>query len=46
MIDCIERGLIPTEALNTHHCRLDQVDEKMPDWIGQQDTLIKAIVSV
>lgn len=46
VIASIKRGAVPIDALNTHTASLEELPEKMVDWIGQQDTLIKAIVHV
>lgn len=46
VVSCIKKGLIPTEELNTHTASLEQLPSKLPQWMTEQDTLIKAIVSV
>lgn len=46
VIECIQEGLIPTEKLNTHSADLRDLPERLPAWLGEQATLIKAIVQV
>lgn len=43
---CIRAGKIPTDKLNTHSCSLDDAAVKIPAWLNQQDTLIKAIIEI
>jgi 2-desacetyl-2-hydroxyethyl bacteriochlorophyllide A dehydrogenase len=46
VVDCIEKGLIPTDKLNTHSAQLSELPEKIPAWLDDQANLIKAIAHV
>lgn len=46
VVKSIKDGLIPTDQLNTHSASLQELPEKIPSWLKQQDTLIKAVVTV
>ncbi len=46
VVKCIKEGLVPTNELNTHTAQLVELPEKIPSWLDQQATLIKAIAHV
>ena len=46
VIDCFNKGLIPSDKLLTHRATLNDAPTKIPSWLNEQDTLIKAVVEV
>lgn len=46
VISSIKNGMIPIDLLNTHAATLSELPQKLPQWLGEQDSLIKAIVSL
>lgn len=46
VINCIKSGKIPTDELNTHSAPLAELPQKIPQWLEEQATLIKAIAVV
>lgn len=46
VMDCIRKGLVPTDSLATHATSLDRVPVDMPAWAHSREGLIKAIVTV
>lgn len=46
VMQCIRDGSIPVGDLNTHQCELIDVPQRIPEWMAQTDSLIKAIVII
>jgi len=46
VISSIRKGVFPIDLLNTHTAELKDLPHKLPQWLGEQDTLIKAIVTL
>lgn len=46
VIKSIQDGAIPTDALNTHSCLLEEAASALPEWLNNPDTVIKAIIRV
>ncbi len=46
VIQAIKNGQVPIDLLNTHNAALTDLPQKLPQWLGEQNSLIKAIVSL
>lgn len=46
VIESIHKGLIPTEKMLTHRASIEQAAIKIPQWITQMDTLVKAVIDI
>lgn len=46
VVSAIKNGTIPVDALNTHTAELKDLPSKLPQWLSEQDTLIKAVVTL
>lgn len=46
VVNCIHDGLIPTDQLNTHSASLEDLPKKIPEWLNEQETLLKAIAHI
>lgn len=46
VISSIKDGKIPIDLLNTHTAELKDLPTKLPQWLGEQDSLIKAVVTL
>jgi len=46
VMQCMRAGIIPTNALNTHTCAIEEFPEKIEQWLLQPNELIKAVVTV
>lgn len=46
VISSIKAGKIPIDLLNTHTAELKDLPTKLPQWLGEQDSLIKAVVTL
>ncbi|WCE09776.1 zinc-binding alcohol dehydrogenase family protein [Pseudomonas sp. JBR1] len=42
--DCLRRGLVPTQALNTHRLRLEDVPEAFPPLLDPAEGVVKALI--
>ncbi|MEH6550559.1 MAG: zinc-binding alcohol dehydrogenase family protein [Pseudomonadales bacterium] len=43
VISCIKEGKVPTDQLNTHEASLEELPDKIPQWLADNNGLIKAI---
>jgi threonine dehydrogenase-like Zn-dependent dehydrogenase len=46
VIAAMKSGDVPVDELNTHNCDLIDVPKAIPDWLNQQDSLIKGVVHI
>ncbi|HCS65840.1 MAG TPA: dehydrogenase [Cellvibrio sp.] len=46
VISSIKNSMIPIDLLNTHTADLRDLPQKLPQWLGEQDVLIKAVVTL
>jgi 2-desacetyl-2-hydroxyethyl bacteriochlorophyllide A dehydrogenase len=46
VIAAMHGGLVPCDALATHHARLDEIPTLLPQWLDPEARVIKAIVEV
>lgn len=46
VVSSIKNGMIPIDLLNTHTADLRDLPQKLPQWLGEQDILIKAVVTL
>jgi threonine dehydrogenase-like Zn-dependent dehydrogenase len=44
VVSAMRAGNIPTDALNTHTCALDELPEAMPRWVHDRVGVVKAMV--
>jgi 2-desacetyl-2-hydroxyethyl bacteriochlorophyllide A dehydrogenase len=46
VLDAMRRGLVPVEALSTHHAELDEAPSAIPAWVRPEAGVIKGLIAI